>query len=136
MSAHGDPLVEVPQYGVCKWCCTRELNYGVRVIRHTYHAAPQATLDAAHQALIAFCQELRDHDNQHLNEKEKGYVQKIEDLQAWERVQEWKIQALQALSFAQKGIIWSLWGRLQKHGEDVDDKQDDPTLDDYDVEDY
>jgi hypothetical protein len=36
----------------------------------------------------SFCQELRDHDNQHLNEKEKGYVQKIEDLQAWERVQE------------------------------------------------
>jgi hypothetical protein len=75
------------------WCVQvmlyeKELNYGVRVIRHTYHAAPQATLDAAHQALIAFCQELRDHDNQHLNEKEKGYVQKIEDLQAWERVQE------------------------------------------------
>jgi hypothetical protein len=63
-------------------------------------------------------------------------VQKIKDLQAWERVQEQKIQALQDLSFAQKGIIWSLWGQLRKIGEDVDDEQDDLTLDDYDVEDY
>jgi hypothetical protein len=37
-------------------------------------------------------------------------VQKIEDLQAWERVKEQKIQALQALRFAQKGIIQSLRG--------------------------
>jgi hypothetical protein len=36
---------------------------------------------------------------------EKNYVQKIEDLQAWERVQEQNNQALQDLSFAQKGII-------------------------------
>jgi hypothetical protein len=63
-------------------------------------------------------------------------VQKIEDLQAWERVQEWKIQALQALSSTQKDIIWSLRGQLWKLGEDVDDDQVDPTLDDYDVEDY
>jgi hypothetical protein len=91
-----------------------ELSYDVHVIRHMYHAAPQATLndgvqDAAHQALIAFCQELWDLDNQCLSEKEE-YIQKIEDLQTWERVQEQKIQALQALSFAQKGIIRSLWG--------------------------
>jgi hypothetical protein len=63
-------------------------------------------------------------------------VQKIEDLQAWERVQEQKIQALQDLSFAQKGIIWSLREQLWKLGEDVNDDQDDQTLDDYDVEDY
>jgi hypothetical protein len=63
-------------------------------------------------------------------------VQKIDDLQAWERVQEQKIQALQDLSFAQKGIIRSLRGQLWNLGEDVDDDQDDPTLDDYDVEDY
>jgi hypothetical protein len=55
-------------------------------------------------------------------------MQKIEDLQAWERVQEWKIQVFQALSFAQKGIIQSLWGQLRKIGEDVDEN--------YDVEDY
>jgi hypothetical protein len=60
----------------------------------------------------------------------------IEDLQAWERVQERKIQALQDLSFTQKGIMRSLWGQLQKIGEDVDDEQDDLTLDDYDGEDY
>jgi hypothetical protein len=29
-----------------------------------------------------------------------------------------------------------LRGQLQKIGEDVDDEQDNPTLDDYDVEDY
>jgi uncharacterized coiled-coil protein SlyX len=67
---------------------------------------------------------------------ERKYVQKIEDLQASERVQEQKIQALQDLSFTQKGIIRSLRGQLRKIGEDVDDKQDDLTLDDYDWEDY
>jgi hypothetical protein len=50
------------------WCVQvmlyeKELSYGVRVVLHTYYTAPQATLnagvqDAAHQALIAFCQEL------------------------------------------------------------------------------
>jgi hypothetical protein len=49
------------------------------VIRHMYHTAPQAILnagvqDAAHQALTAFCQELRDIDNQWLSEKDKQYV--------------------------------------------------------------
>jgi hypothetical protein len=66
---------------------------------------------------------------------EKRYVQKIEDLQACERVQERKIQELQDLSFAQKGIIRSLWGQLWKLGEDVDDDQGNPMLDDYHVED-
>jgi hypothetical protein len=47
-----------------------------------------------------------------------------------------KIQALQDLSFAQKGIIQSLQWQLWKLGEDVDDDQDDLTLNDYDVEDY
>jgi hypothetical protein len=62
--------------------------------------------------LIAFFQELRDIDNQRLNEKEKQYVQEIEDLQAWGRVQEQKIQSVQALSSAQKAIIQSLRGQL------------------------
>jgi hypothetical protein len=119
----------------------KELSYDVCVVQHTFYAAPQTTLDAgvqdaAHQALIVFCQELWYLDSQRLNEMEKKYVQKIEDLQAWERVQEWNIQALQDLSFTQKGIIPCLQGQLQKLGEDVDDDQDDPTLDDYDVEDY
>jgi hypothetical protein len=128
------------------WCVQvmlyeKELSYGVHVIRHTYHAAPQATLDTgvqdiAHQALTAFCQELWDIDNQRLSEKEKQYVQEIEDLQAWGRVQERKIQSLHALSSAQKAIIRSLRGQLQKLGEDVDDDQDDPAQDDYDVKDY
>jgi hypothetical protein len=91
----------------------KELSYGVRVVRHTFYAAPRTTLDAgvqdaAHQALISFCQELQDLNNQQLSEMERKYVQKIEDLQTWDRVQEQKIQALQDLSFSQKGIIRSL----------------------------
>jgi hypothetical protein len=66
------------------------------VVRHTYEAAPQATLDAGvldapHQVLIALCQELWDLDSQRLSEKEKEYVQKIEDFQAWERMKKLKI---------------------------------------------
>jgi hypothetical protein len=67
---------------------------------------------------------------------QKEYVQKIEDLQEWERVQEWKIQELQALSSTMKAIIQSLWGQLRKIGEDVDGDHDDLTLDNYDAEDY
>jgi hypothetical protein len=87
----------------------------ILVITLHYHfiPAPKTTLDvgvqeAAHQSLIVFCQELRDLNCQWLSEMEKKYVQKIEDLQAWERVQERKIQALQDLSYAQKGIILRL----------------------------
>jgi hypothetical protein len=41
----------------------KQLSYGVCVVRHTFYAAPQATLvggvqDAAHQALTTLCQEL------------------------------------------------------------------------------
>jgi hypothetical protein len=119
----------------------KELSYHIHVVWHTLYAAPHTTLDArvqdaAHQCLIAFSQELWDLDNQWLNEKDKKYEQKIEDLQAWERVHERKIQALQDLRFTQKGIIRSMRGQLWKLGEDVDDDQDDPTLDDYDVDDY
>jgi hypothetical protein len=80
------------------WCVQvmlykKELSYDVCVVRHTFHAAPQTTLDAGvqdatHQPVKAFCQELQDLDNQRLSEMERKYVQKIEDLQAWERVQE------------------------------------------------
>jgi hypothetical protein len=71
----------------------KEFSYAIHVVRHTFYAAPQTTLDAgvqdvAHQALIAFCQELQDLYNQWLSEMERKYVQKIEDLQAWERVHE------------------------------------------------
>jgi hypothetical protein len=53
---------------------------------------------------------------------EKKYVQKIEDLQAWERVRERKIQVLQDVRYAQKGINRSLRGQLWKIGEDVDNE--------------
>jgi hypothetical protein len=128
------------------WCVQvmlygKELSYDVCVILHTFYTTPQTTLDAGvqdatHQALIAFCQELWDLDRQRLHEMEKKYVQKIEDLQAWERAQEWKIQALQNLSIAQKAIIRSLRGRQWKIGEDVDDEWDVRMLDDYDIEDF
>jgi hypothetical protein len=66
------------------WCVQvmlyeKELSYVIRVVRHTFYTAPYTTLDdgvqdVAHQALIAFCQELRDLDSQRLSEKEKAYV--------------------------------------------------------------
>jgi hypothetical protein len=66
------------------WCVQvmlyeKELSYDIHVVRHTFYAAPQITLiagvqDAAHQALISFCQELRDLNSQRLSEKEKVYV--------------------------------------------------------------
>jgi hypothetical protein len=57
----------------------KELSYDVRVVLHTFYDAPQTTLDAgvqdaAHQALIAFFQELQDLNNQWLSETEKKYV--------------------------------------------------------------
>jgi hypothetical protein len=84
------------------------------VLRYTPATLNAGVQDAAHQALTNFCQELWDLDNQWLSGKEE-YVYKIEDLQSWERVQEQKIQALQALSSAQKAIIWSLRGQLQQN---------------------
>jgi hypothetical protein len=50
------------------WCAQvmlykKELSYDIRVVRHTFYAA--------HQALIAFCQELQDLDSQWLSEMEK-----------------------------------------------------------------
>jgi hypothetical protein len=57
----------------------KELSYNICVVRHMFYTAPQTTLaawvqDVAHQALIAFCQELRDLDNQRLSEMERKYV--------------------------------------------------------------
>jgi hypothetical protein len=77
-----------------------------------YHAAPQGTLnagvqDATRQGLTTICEELRDLDNQRFSEKEE-YMQKTKDLLAWVRVQEQKIQALQAMNSAQKAVIQSL----------------------------
>jgi hypothetical protein len=88
-----------PFYGsALVWCVQvmlyeKQLSYGVRVVRPPYYAAPQTTLDVgvqdvAHQALTALCQEHQDLNNQWLSGKEKEYGQKIEDLQAWERVPE------------------------------------------------
>jgi hypothetical protein len=52
-----------PVWSVQVMLYEKQLSYGVRVVQHTYHATPQATLgigvqDAAHQSLIALCQEL------------------------------------------------------------------------------
>jgi hypothetical protein len=67
-----------PFGGSAPVCCVqvmlykKELSCSVCVVRHTFYAASQTTLDAgvqdaAHQALIAFCQELRDLNNQWLS---------------------------------------------------------------------
>jgi hypothetical protein len=106
------------------WCVQvmlfeKQLSYGVHVLRHPYRTTLQPTLDAGvhdatHQALIAVCHELRDLDNQQLRGKEKEYVQKIEDLQTWKRVQEQKFQTLQALNSTQEAVIQSLRGGYGK----------------------
>jgi hypothetical protein len=90
------------------------LSFGVLVIHQIYHAIPSATFNdrikyAAHQALIALCEEIRQnlHDKQD-RRKEDKYIQKIEDLQAWDRAHERKIQDLQALNATQEAIIKDL----------------------------
>jgi hypothetical protein len=80
----------------CMVCASDVVREGIELRRpcgSTYvRRCTQTTLDvgvqeAAHQAPIAFSQELQDLDSQWLSETKK-YVQKIEDLQAWEGVQE------------------------------------------------
>jgi hypothetical protein len=57
-----------PFGGSAPFCCVqvmlyeKELSHGVCVVRHTYYAAPEATLDAGvqdaiYQALLALCHE-------------------------------------------------------------------------------
>jgi hypothetical protein len=79
----------------------KHLSFSVLVIRHIYYAALSASFnaricDAAHQALAALCEEIYQdrHDKQVRRIIEK-YTQKLEDLQAWGRSQEMKIQELQ-----------------------------------------
>jgi DNA transposition AAA+ family ATPase len=62
-------------------------------------------------------------------------VQKIEDIQAWEWVQELEIQVLQALKSTQEAIIQNMRGKLRRICEDEDDDLDDLTMDNYDEED-
>jgi DNA transposition AAA+ family ATPase len=62
-------------------------------------------------------------------------VQKIEDIQAWEWVQELEIQVLQALNSTQEAIIQNMRGKLRRICEDEDDDLDDLTMDNYDEED-
>jgi hypothetical protein len=64
----------------------KHLNFGVLVIYHTYYAAPSASLndgiwDAAHQALVALCEEIRqDHRDKQVKGITEKYTQKLEDL--------------------------------------------------------
>ena len=89
-------------------------SFGALVIRQTYYATSSATFndgiqDAAHQALGAVCEEIRQdrHDKQVRRINEKS-TQRIEDLQTWGRAQERKIQELQVLNATQEAIIIDL----------------------------
>jgi predicted heme/steroid binding protein len=89
----------------------KHLSFGVLVIRHTYYVAPSASFndgihDAAHQALTTLCDEIRqDHRDKQAKRITEKYTQNLEDLQAWGRFQEMKIQELQDQNATQEAII-------------------------------
>jgi TolA-binding protein len=95
------------------------------MIHHTYYATPSASFndgirDAAHQALAVLCEEIhqdrRDKQVRRITEK---YTQNLEDLQAWGRSQEIKIQELQDQNATQEAIIKELWEQLEKTGQEI-----------------
>jgi uncharacterized coiled-coil protein SlyX len=95
------------------------------MICQSYHATPSATFndeiqDAAHQALVVLCEEIRQdlHDKQVIRINE-NYTQRIEDLQAWDRAQERKIQELQDQNATQEAIIKVLREQLERTGQEV-----------------
>jgi TolA-binding protein len=104
-------------------------SFGALMIRQIYYATPSATFndgirDAAHQALAVVCEEIRQdrHDKQvrRINEK---YTQRIEDLQAWGRAQERKIQELQDQNATQEAIITDLREQLGRTGQEVPEQE-------------
>jgi predicted RNase H-like nuclease (RuvC/YqgF family) len=107
----------------------KHLSFGVLVIRHTYYAAPSASLnegiqDAAHQAIMALCEEIRqecrDKKVRRITEK---YTQKHEDLQAWGRSQEMKILELRDQNDTQEAIIKELWEQLEKTSKEISEQE-------------
>jgi hypothetical protein len=103
----------------------KHLIFVVLMICHTYYDVLSASFndriwDAAHQALAALCEEIRQdrHDKQVRRITEK-YTQKHEDLQAWGRFQEMKIQELQDQNATQEIIIKELQEQLEKTGQEV-----------------
>jgi hypothetical protein len=103
----GPILVGEPVWYVQVALYEKHTSFGVLVIGEIYHATPSAKFndgiqDATHQALTALCEEIRQglHDKQ-VRRKDEKYIQKIEDLQDWDRAQERKIQDLQTLNDTQ-----------------------------------
>jgi hypothetical protein len=76
----------------------KHLSFGVLVICHTYYA----TLSAM------FNDEIQDDCNKQDRRITEKYTQKLEDLQAWGRSQEMKIQELQDRNATQEAIIKEL----------------------------
>jgi hypothetical protein len=81
--------VQVVLYG-------KHLSFGVLGIRYINHATPSAIFndkiqDAAQQTLTALCKAIhQDLHDKKVKRREEKYTQTIEDLQAWDRVQEKK----------------------------------------------
>jgi hypothetical protein len=107
----------------------KHLSFGVLVIHHAYYATPSASFndgirDAAHQALTALCEEIRQdrHDKQVRRITEK-YTQKLEDLQTWGRSQEMKIQELQDQNATHEAIIKELREQLEKTAQEVPEQE-------------
>jgi hypothetical protein len=84
------------------------------MIHHTYCATLSASFndgirDAAHHALAALCKKIHQyHRDKHVRGITEKYTQKLEDLQAWGRSQEMKIQELQDQNATQEAIIKEL----------------------------
>jgi peptidoglycan hydrolase CwlO-like protein len=107
----------------------KTLSFGVHMIRHTYYATPSASFndgirDVAHQALVALCEEIcQDRRDKQVRRKTEKYTWKLEDLQAWGRSQEMKIQELQDQNATQEAIIKELWEQLEKTGQEVPEQE-------------
>jgi hypothetical protein len=107
----------------------KHLSFGVLVILHTYYAAPSASFndgiwDVSHQALTTLCEEIhQDRNDKQVRRITEKCTQKLEDLQAWGRSQEMKIQELQDQNATQVAIIKELREQLEKIGQEVSEHE-------------
>jgi hypothetical protein len=103
----------------------KHLSFGVLMIHHTYYATLSASFndgirDAAHQALATLCEKIhQDRRDKQVRTITEKYTQKLEDLQAWGRFQEMKIQELQDQNATQEAIIKERREQLKKTGQEV-----------------
>jgi chromosome segregation ATPase len=81
------------------------------------------------------CEEIhKDRRDKQVRRITEKYTQKLEDLQAWGRSQEIKIQELQDQNVTQEAITKELWEQLEKTGQEIPEQEammedeEDPSL--------